>query len=95
MENKDYTYDDYKEACKHFAKRYGEEITDHILHIMTSICMTRDKLMVGGSFVQAIVDNNLYYAISRADEECIKKLMLLSLARFNCYVQEEQFFKSN
>jgi hypothetical protein len=46
--------------------------------------MTRDKVMMGGSFVQAVVDNNLREAINRADDTCIKYLKFFSIINWNC-----------
>jgi hypothetical protein len=40
---------------------------DHIVHVASSVLMTRDGYQMGGSFVQAVVDNKLYQAASRAD----------------------------
>jgi flavin-binding protein dodecin len=46
--------------------------------------MTRDKVQMGGSFAQAIVDNNLREAINRADDTCIKYLKFFSIINYNC-----------
>jgi hypothetical protein len=45
--------------------------------------MTRDNVLLGGSFVQAIVDNDLRNAIGRADEICIKHLKTFVLVNHN------------
>jgi hypothetical protein len=39
----------------------------HILQLASSVMLTRDKIQRGGSFVQAIVDNDLSSAFNRAD----------------------------
>jgi flavin-binding protein dodecin len=46
--------------------------------------MTRDKVQMGGSFAQAIVDNNLREAINRADDTCVKYLKFFSIINHNC-----------
>lgn len=65
-------YTQYQKAAKSYADKFG--ITDnHIIDIITSVMMTRDRVgPLGGSFVQAVVHNNLFEAVSRADSECIK-----------------------
>lgn len=59
----------------------GERI--HIVDIATSIIMTRDNILQGGGFVEAIIDNNLSQAISRADSTCIKALKFFVMVKEN------------
>jgi len=61
----------YERATK-FAIEYGfTNVSEHILDIMVSIMCTRDKSSyAGGGFVEAVVANNLYLALSRADTDC-------------------------
>jgi hypothetical protein len=83
---------DIREQCREraiqFAKEWNEEnVSDHILDIMVSIMCTRDKSSyAGGGFVEAVVANNLYLAMSRADTECRKNIFLLTMCKANCYV---------
>lgn len=58
----------------------------HITDLASSVMMTRDKYMMGGSFVQAIVDNDLEQAISRADNTAIKGLKTFAAVKRNCYL---------
>lgn len=78
----------YREKALQFAKDWGYvTVSDHILNIMVSIMATRDKTSyAGGGFVEAIVSNNLYLAVSRADSECSQHLKLLTLCCNNCYL---------
>ena len=77
----------YRERAIEFAKEWREDVSEHIIDIMVSIMVTRDKTSyAGGGFVQSIVDNNLYQAVSRADSECINHLKLLTVCCNNCYV---------
>lgn len=56
----------------------------HIVNIATSIIMTRDAIgYPGGSFVQAIVDNNLERAVMTADSTCIKALKFFVMVKLN------------
>jgi hypothetical protein len=73
----------YMAAAKENAERYteGKNLSSHIIHVMASIMLTRDNELQGGSFVQAIVNNDLDEAISRADDECIKHLKMFSIAK--------------
>ena len=77
----------YRERAIQFAKEWREDVSEHILDIMVSIMATRDKTSyAGGGFVQAVVDNNLYLAMSRADVDCRKNLFLLTMCNANCYL---------
>ena len=77
----------YRERAIQFAKEWREDVSEHIIDIMVSIMATRDKSSyAGGGFVQAVVDNNLYLAMSRADSDCRKNLFLLTMCNANCYL---------
>jgi len=79
----------YRERAIKFAKEWNEEnISEHIIDIMVSIMATRDKISyAGGGFVEAVVENNLYLAMSRADMECRRNIFLLTMCRMNCHLQ--------
>ena len=83
---------DIREQCRERAIKFAKEwncdnVSNHILDIMVSIMCTRDKSSyAGGGFVEAICENNLYQAISRADSSNLKVLKLLVLCHRNCYV---------
>lgn len=77
----------YRERAIRFAEEWREDVSEHIIDIMVSIMVTRDKVLYpGGGFVQAIVANDLYLSVSRADSECIKHLKLLVMCKNNCFV---------
>jgi len=77
----------YRERAIQFVKEWNENVSEHIIDIMVSIMATRDKSSyAGGGFVQSIIDNNLYQAVSRADNDCIKHLKLLTLCNANCHL---------
>jgi hypothetical protein len=83
---------DIREQCREraieFAKDWGfENVSFHILDIMVSIMCTRDKSSyAGGGFVEAVVANNLYLAMSRADTDCRNNIFLLTMCCNNCYL---------
>ena len=81
--------DSYKMAAVHFADRYGETVSDHIIDVMISVMMTKDNVLQGGSFVQAVIDNNLREAFNRADADCIKNLRIITLCANFCNVEHE------
>jgi hypothetical protein len=85
------TRDSYRQAVVHFLNRYNEEVSEHIIDVMISVMMTRDNVLQGGSFVQAVVANNLKESISRADTECGKHLRIISLCCSFCYVDSEMY----
>jgi hypothetical protein len=85
------TRDSYRQAVVHFLNRYNEEVSEHIIDVMISVMMTRDNVLQGGSFVQAVVANNLKESINRADTECGKHLRIISLCCSFCYVDSEMY----
>ena len=77
----------YRERAIQFAKEWQYEVTDHNLDIMVSIMATRDKTSYpGGGFVEALIDNNLYQAVTRADSDNLRVLKLLTMCRFNYFL---------
>ena len=83
------TRDNYRQAVVHFAERYNEEVSEHIIDVMISAMMTRDDVLQGGSFVQAVVANDLKESISRADTDCGKNLRIITLCANFCYAEHE------
>ena len=76
----------YMESAREFALLYGV-ISPHIINIISSVMMTRDDVgYPGGGFVEAVVTNNLYLAISRADMECYNNLKVI-VASVDNYVK--------
>jgi len=80
--------EDYYERVKKFAGEYNETPSIHIIDVMASVMMTRDKFMMGGSFVQSVINNDLYQTINRADNECLKYLKLIVATKHNCYLNQ-------
>ena len=76
----------YQLAAREFALEY--EVTNpHIINIIASVMMTRDgQGLQGGSFVQSVVDNDLWGAISRADNECMNNLQVIVAANQYSYL---------
>ena len=90
MENNwEETRNKYRMAAVHFANRYGVEVSEHVIDVMISAMMTRDKVLQGGSFVQAVVANDLKESISRADTDCGKNLRIITLCANFCYAEHE------
>jgi hypothetical protein len=84
------TYNAYKEAVVRFLNDYEETASNHIIEIMISTMMTRDNLIQGGSFVQAVVNNDLRKAVTRADKECTAHLKIITLCANDCYLEIEE-----
>ena len=82
----------YERATK-FAIEYGfTNVSEHIFDIMVSIMCTRDKSSyAGGGFVQAVVANDLYLALSRADTDCRNNIFLLAMCKQNCFLNEYDY----
>ena len=77
------------EAAREFVKRYEQEnVSEHIINIIVSVMRTRDGVgPMGGSFVQSVVNNDLYGALVRADNECLKHIKLIALSKNNCFCE--------
>ena len=85
---------DIREQCYERATKFAIEwgftnVSEHIFDIMVSIMCTRDKSSyAGGGFVEAVVANDLYLALSRADTDCRNNIFLLTMCNKNCYLNE-------
>jgi hypothetical protein len=70
----------YKEVAREFSHKYGV-YDEHIISIVASVMMTRDKRgLPGGGFVQSVVANDLFSAVSRADNNCYANLKVIVAA---------------
>jgi hypothetical protein len=76
----------YQSAAEEFALEYS--VTNpHIIRIIASVMMTRDEQGIqGGGFVQSVVDNDLFGAISKADNECYNHLKVIVAAKQYSYL---------
>lgn len=76
-------------AAREFVKTYEQEnVSEHIINIIVSVMRTRDGIgPMGGSFVQSVVNNDLYGALVRADNECLKHIKLIVLSKNNCFCE--------
>ena len=83
---------DIREQCRvkaiQFANDYGfGYVSEHIIDVMVSIMCTRDKSSyAGGDFVKAVVANDLYLAVSRADLDCRNNIFILTMCNKNCFI---------
>ena len=76
----------YRKSVLKFVEGWKVELTDHQVDIMISVMLHRDGIQMGGSFVEAIANNDLYGAVSRADSENIKNLKLIALCFKNNHI---------
>ncbi|HRW20625.1 MAG TPA: hypothetical protein P5509_01500 [Bacteroidales bacterium] len=65
----------------------SEAELDHIYDIAASVVLTRDEIMYGGSFVQAVVNNDLEQAVSRADTTVGQALQLFIIVKQNFIIR--------
>jgi hypothetical protein len=78
------------EKCLKAAQEFlrGWDVEDETaIRMVASIMMHRDGGWQGGGFVEAVCENNLYAAITRADNTSLKYLKLYTLASKNCYTR--------
>ena len=78
----------YDYVARDLASRYAyHNISEHIVGVMISVMMHRDNYQKGGGFVEAIIENKLDEACSRADDDCINYLRLFSLVKRFGYIR--------
>lgn len=81
--------EEYYQVATLFPRTYGwGKLSEHITDIIVSVMMTRDKVRPGGSFVTAVVENDLRAAILSGDDECVAHIKIIVLARDNAYVDK-------
>lgn len=89
------TVNAYRQAAKEYLaknfpddtmrEQFGIRDVEHIKDLAGSVLLTRDRIMLGGSFVRAVVDGDLETAIARADYEASKSLKILVTVKNNCF----------
>ena len=79
----------YVEMVEKRSEDYRWTLSPHVKDVMISMLMTRDKIWVGGDFVQSILANNLGEAVRRADDEMVKHLKQMVIARDNFYLGQD------
>ena len=70
-------------------ERFSPNDMNHIANIAASVMMTRDNVLSGGGFANAIVKNDLHGAFSRADSTILKSI------RFMVYVMHHVSFEED
>jgi hypothetical protein len=78
--------ENYEKEAVRFAQAWEVEVSKHNVDIMISIMMHRDGIMTGGGFVEAVCNNDLVGAVSRADIDNLRVIKLLALTNIHCYV---------
>lgn len=73
---------------------YAWNLSSHTKDVMVSMLMTRDEIWYGGSFVDAILNNNLGDAVRRADDEIINYLKHMVIAKDNFYIEQLEEFRN-
>ena len=77
--------DVYKEKAR--TECAARKIDDgHVIDICASVMMTRDGVLQGGSFVQAVVNNNLTEALAFADSICRENILTITVAKESWYI---------
>jgi hypothetical protein len=76
----------YKKSVLTFVEGWKVELSQHQIDTMISVMLHRDGIMMGGSFVEAVANNDLYGAISRADVENFQNLKLVTLCFKNNHI---------
>lgn len=56
---------------------FSDSEISHVTDIVASVFMTKYKYRQGGGFVQAVIENNLSQAFSRADATIVRALKII------------------
>ncbi len=83
------TREDYEELVNKKCADYGWDVSYHVKDVMISMLMTRDEIWMGGDFTQAVLADKLGAAVRRADDEMVKHLKHMVIARDNFYLGQE------
>lgn len=92
------TQEDYLYVAEVMFMKYGshfihgpinEQEKNHIIQVASSVMMTRDNYMQGGSFVQAIVRGDLDDAVNRADAIMRRCLVFMTYIKLNVRAELE------
>jgi hypothetical protein len=67
---------------------YRWELSSHVKDVMISMLMTRDEVWYGGDFTQAVLADKLGEAVRRADDEMVKHLKHMVIARDNFHLND-------
>lgn len=87
----EYQREDYEKVARKFVSGWKKEVSEHIIDVIISVMMTRDNVQQGGSFVQSVVANDLYTALTRADDDCYDNIKIIAMANRNCFVNQLEF----
>ena len=88
--------EDYHKVAENEFIKYGKSMVfgtltpeniSHIIQVGASVMMTRDNFLQGGSFVQAVVNNDLQGAVNRAD--AVIRTSLVFMVYLNSNVRAE------
>ena len=90
MDNYDELITKYTNKAINIIENWNAFPTIHLVDIVRSVMMHRDNALDGGDFVQAVCANDLYAAINRADEECLKHLNIIVSAFLYGRINSEQ-----
>ena len=69
---------------------FGIKDRSHIEDLAASVIMTRDRIMLGGSFVRAIVNNDLNGAVERADLDAARALKIFVQINKYCTINAHE-----
>ena len=94
METTKELIDFYHKVAEVYSQRIIENPSTHIINVVASVMMTRDKVLNGGSFVQSIVLDKLEEAVCRSDSECYENLRLFVMAKKYCFIEQFENLKS-
>ena len=84
----DSLYEQYREAALKLLRIYQyDNYSDHVLMVIISVMMTRDKVQMGGHFVNAVCNNDLAEAVGRADSEIINHLKIIVTAYKHAHIK--------
>ena len=87
----EYQREDYEKVARKFVSGWKKEVSEHIIDVIISVMMTRDNVQQGGSFVQSVVANDLYTALTRADDDCYDNIKIIAMANRYCFLNQLEF----
>jgi hypothetical protein len=88
MKNFDEIRNKYRSEVINFIHPYRVAPPEQVINVMVDTLLTRDCEIMGGDFSKAVIENNLYEAILRADSDCLQYLKIIVIIANQLYFKK-------
>lgn len=78
----------YRTEVINFIQPYNLSPSEHVINVMVDTLLMRDAEQMSGDFSKAVIDNNLYEAVLRADKETLQHLKMIVILANQLYFKK-------